>query len=108
MFWTFRIMVALGFAMLLLFGLALLVLGEGRFRRQAPWLLRWALWFLPLPWIACETGLVRGRVRPPALDHLRRAAHPPVGVHAERGTACTARWPASSASTPCCWWSRCT
>jgi cytochrome bd-type quinol oxidase subunit 1 len=29
-----------------------------------------------------RTGLVRRRIRPPALDHLRRAADPPVGVHA--------------------------
>ena len=55
LFWTFRIMVALGFAMLALFGLALWYSIKGNFA-QRPWLLRWALWSLPLPWISCEMG----------------------------------------------------
>ncbi|MGL6077741.1 cytochrome ubiquinol oxidase subunit I [Methyloversatilis discipulorum] len=55
LFWTFRIMVALGFAMLALFGLALWYSVKGDFA-QRPWLLRWALWFLPMPWIASEMG----------------------------------------------------
>ncbi len=55
LFWTFRIMVALGFAMLALFGLALWYSIKGDFA-QRPWLLRWALWFLPMPWISCEMG----------------------------------------------------
>ena len=55
LFWTFRIMVALGFAMLALFGLALWYSIKGDFA-QRPWLLRWALWSLPLPWISCEMG----------------------------------------------------
>ena len=55
LFWTFRIMVALGFAMLALFGLALWYSVKGDFA-QRPWLLRWALWCLPMPWIASEMG----------------------------------------------------
>jgi cytochrome d ubiquinol oxidase subunit I len=55
LFWTFRIMVALGFAMLALFGLALWYSIKGDFA-QRPWLLKWALWFLPMPWISCEMG----------------------------------------------------
>jgi cytochrome d ubiquinol oxidase subunit I len=55
LFWTFRIMVALGFAMLALFGLALWYSIKGDFA-QRPWLLKWALWFLPMPWLACEMG----------------------------------------------------
>ncbi|NMG70370.1 cytochrome ubiquinol oxidase subunit I [Parazoarcus communis] len=55
LFWTFRIMVALGFAMLALFGLALWYSVKGDFAERR-WLLRWALWFLPVPWIACEMG----------------------------------------------------
>ncbi|WP_374339401.1 cytochrome ubiquinol oxidase subunit I [Methyloversatilis sp.] len=55
LFWTFRIMVALGFAMLALFCLALWYSVKGDFA-QRPWLLRWALWFLPMPWIASEMG----------------------------------------------------
>jgi cytochrome d ubiquinol oxidase subunit I len=55
LFWSFRIMVALGFAMLALFGLALWHAVKGNFEHKR-WLLRWALWFLPAPWIASELG----------------------------------------------------
>jgi cytochrome d ubiquinol oxidase subunit I len=55
LFWTFRLMVALGFAMLVLFGLALWHSVKGDFAERR-WLLRWALWFLPVPWIASELG----------------------------------------------------
>jgi cytochrome d ubiquinol oxidase subunit I len=55
LFWTFRIMVALGFAMLALFGLALWYSVKGDFANRR-WLLKWALWFLPMPWLACEMG----------------------------------------------------
>ena len=55
MFWAFRVMVGLGFAMLALFGWAFwstLKMGCA----QRPWLLRFALVMLPAPWIACELG----------------------------------------------------
>ena len=55
MFWTFRVMVGLGFWMLLLFSAALWFSIKGCFADR-PWLLRAALWSLPLPWIACEVG----------------------------------------------------
>jgi cytochrome d ubiquinol oxidase subunit I len=55
MFWAFRIMVGLGFAMLLLFGWAFWsTLKTGC--AHNPWLLRFALVMLPAPWIACELG----------------------------------------------------
>jgi cytochrome d ubiquinol oxidase subunit I len=57
MFWSFRIMVALGFAFLLLFGLALRYSIKGDFSEKK-WLLRWALWFIPMPWIAAELGWI--------------------------------------------------
>ncbi len=57
MFFGFRIMVALGFSMLLLFSLALLYSIRGDFI-QKKWLLRWALFFIPAPWIAAELGWV--------------------------------------------------
>jgi cytochrome d ubiquinol oxidase subunit I len=57
MFWSFRIMVALGFGMLLLFSLALLYSIKGTFIEKR-WLLRWALLFIPAPWIAAELGWV--------------------------------------------------
>ncbi len=55
MFWSFRVMVAAGFAMLALFVLSFwqTLRGDGRGKR---WLLRWALWMLPVPWIASELG----------------------------------------------------
>ena len=55
MFWSFRIMVGLGFAMLALFGLTFWSTIRAA-NMQKPWLLRWALWMLPAPWIACELG----------------------------------------------------
>jgi cytochrome d ubiquinol oxidase subunit I len=57
MFWSFRAMVGLGFAMLLLFGLAFWSTLKGACTEQR-WLLRWALWMLPAPWLACELGWV--------------------------------------------------
>ncbi|HEY0847206.1 MAG TPA: cytochrome ubiquinol oxidase subunit I [Noviherbaspirillum sp.] len=55
MFWTFRIMVALGFAMLFLFGCAVWYSIKGNFMHKR-WLLTSALWMLPAPWIASELG----------------------------------------------------
>jgi len=55
MFWTFRLMVVLGFAMLALIGLAFWYSMHDTFQNKR-WLLRWALWFIPAPWIACEMG----------------------------------------------------
>ncbi|OGU20563.1 MAG: cytochrome d terminal oxidase subunit 1 [Hydrogenophilales bacterium RIFOXYD1_FULL_62_11] len=57
LFWSFRIMVALGFAFLLLFSLALFYSIKGTFIEKK-WLLRWALWFIPMPWVAAELGWV--------------------------------------------------
>ena len=57
MFWGFRAMVGLGFLMLALFGLSFW--STLRPQRKAPaWLLRWALWMLPAPWLAAELGWV--------------------------------------------------
>ncbi|NTV09341.1 MAG: cytochrome bd-I ubiquinol oxidase subunit CydA [Zoogloea sp.] len=55
LFWGFRLMVGLGFAMLVLFCLALWSSVKGSFMRR-PGLLRFALYFLPMPWIASELG----------------------------------------------------
>ena len=56
MFWSFRLMVGLGFAMLLLFGLAFWSTLKRDGIGARPWLLRWAIVMLPAPWIACELG----------------------------------------------------
>ncbi|MDD5029798.1 MAG: cytochrome ubiquinol oxidase subunit I [Rhodoferax sp.] len=55
MFWGFRLMVGLGFAMLTLFAVAFWSTIKTA-NMQKPWLLRWALWMLPAPWMACELG----------------------------------------------------
>jgi cytochrome d ubiquinol oxidase subunit I len=55
MFWTFRIMVALGFSFALLFALSFWYSARNTFTEQR-WLLRWAVWFIPMPWIASEMG----------------------------------------------------
>jgi cytochrome d ubiquinol oxidase subunit I len=55
MFWSFRIMVGLGFLMLAMYVVALWSSVKGNFM-QKPWLLRWAFYMLPAPWIAIELG----------------------------------------------------
>ena len=55
MFWTFRIMVALGFSFALLLALSFWYSARNTFTEQR-WLLRWAVWFIPMPWIASEMG----------------------------------------------------
>lgn len=55
LFWSFRIMVACGFAMLILFALAFWYSTQHRIT-QPRWLLKAALFSLPLPWIAAEAG----------------------------------------------------
>ncbi len=57
LFWSFRVMVGLGFAFLLLFTLALFYSIKGNFTEKK-WLLRWAVWFIPMPWIAAELGWI--------------------------------------------------
>ena len=57
LFWSFRIMVALGFLFLVLFSFALFYSVKGNFIEKK-WLLRWALWFMPMPWIAAELGWI--------------------------------------------------
>ncbi len=55
LFWAFRIMVAAGFTMLLLFGLAFFYTAK-KMACDKKWLLRFAVIGLPLPWIAIESG----------------------------------------------------
>ena len=55
LFWAFRIMVGIAFLQLFLFCAAFYFLAV---RNLAPqrWLMKLALWSMPLPWIACELG----------------------------------------------------
>lgn len=56
MFWSFRIMAFIGFAMVALFATAFLLCSLRRFDQR--WFLRLAVLALPLPWIAAELGWV--------------------------------------------------
>ncbi|MBK9130083.1 MAG: cytochrome ubiquinol oxidase subunit I [Gammaproteobacteria bacterium] len=55
MFWVFRIMVAFGFFMLFLFGMTFYYCIR-RQVQQRRWILRLALYSIPLPWLAAEAG----------------------------------------------------
>lgn len=55
MFWAFRIMVACGFWMLMIFALSFYFTAR-RTSFSKPWLLRLALFSIPAPWIASEMG----------------------------------------------------
>jgi cytochrome d ubiquinol oxidase subunit I len=55
LFWSFRLMVGLGFSFLVLFSAALWFSLKNTFAEKT-WLLRWALLWIPFPWIACELG----------------------------------------------------
>ena len=54
-FWTFRLMVLSGVLMLLLFACAFWASARKN-ESSKRWLLKWALFSLPLPWIATQTG----------------------------------------------------
>jgi cytochrome d ubiquinol oxidase subunit I len=56
LFWSFRIMVGLGFYFIALFAVIFWDVSHHNFSRR--WLLRLLLWSLPLPWIAAELGWV--------------------------------------------------
>ena len=55
LFWTFRVMVALGFYFIALFA-TMVWQASARQIECRPWLLRLCLWSLPLPWVAAELG----------------------------------------------------
>jgi cytochrome d ubiquinol oxidase subunit I len=55
MFWVFRIMVGFGFLMLFIFAAAFYYCAR-RVADQKTWLLKLALYGIPLPWLAAEAG----------------------------------------------------
>jgi len=55
MFWVFRIMVVFGFLMLFIFAAAFYYCAR-RVADQKTWLLKLALYGIPLPWLAAEAG----------------------------------------------------
>jgi cytochrome d ubiquinol oxidase subunit I len=57
LFWSFRVMVGLGVAMLALVSLAFWASIRHNYL-QKTWLLKWALFFIPAPWIAAQAGWI--------------------------------------------------
>jgi cytochrome bd ubiquinol oxidase subunit I len=57
LFWSFRVMVALGLFFIALFATAFYLATRHRFERH-PWFLKLAFFSLPLPWIAIELGWI--------------------------------------------------
>ncbi|PAR46219.1 cytochrome d terminal oxidase subunit 1 [Vibrio metoecus] len=55
LFWSFRVMVACGLIMLVVFGAAFIQTCRQKIE-QKKWVLKAALFSIPLPWIAVETG----------------------------------------------------
>jgi cytochrome d ubiquinol oxidase subunit I len=69
MFWSFRTMAAIGFAMIALFATAF-ALCSLRLHTRTRWFLRLAVWAIPLPWIAIELGWALAEIgrQPWAID----------------------------------------
>jgi cytochrome bd ubiquinol oxidase subunit I len=57
LFWSFRVMVAMGFLMLFIFAASFYFTAKRTIEKQR-WLLRLALYAIPAPWIAAEMGWV--------------------------------------------------
>ncbi|HEX2495096.1 MAG TPA: cytochrome ubiquinol oxidase subunit I [Steroidobacter sp.] len=57
LFWSFRLMVAIGFFQIILFAVAFWFASR-RQLEQRRWFLHLALWSLPLPWIASQLGWI--------------------------------------------------
>jgi cytochrome d ubiquinol oxidase subunit I len=57
MFWTFRIMVAIAFIILFIFSASFYYTAKRTIAKQR-WLLKLALYCMPLPWIAAELGWI--------------------------------------------------
>ena len=57
LFWSFRVMVAMGVLMLFIFAASFYFTAKRTISQQT-WLLRLALYALPAPWIAAETGWI--------------------------------------------------
>ena len=56
-FWSFRIMVGIGLWLLFVFSAAFIILARRRLALNR-WIMKLALWSIPLPWIAMELGWI--------------------------------------------------
>jgi len=57
LFWTFRIMVACGLSLIFLFAVGFFYSARRELDKHK-WFLKFALWMLPVPWIAIELGWI--------------------------------------------------
>ena len=77
-------MVAMGLAMLAFFVLAVIFSLRNDIQHQR-WFLKFSVWMIPVPFLACEFGWLVAELGSPALDRVRDAADLDVRVHAQRG-----------------------
>ena len=56
-FWSFRIMVGIGLWLLFVFSAAFIILARRQLARNR-WIMKLAMWSIPLPWIAMELGWI--------------------------------------------------
>ncbi len=57
LFWSFRLMVGLGLWLLFVFAAAFYLIARRRLYRNR-WIMHFALWSIPLPWLASELGWI--------------------------------------------------
>lgn len=57
LFWSFRLMVAIGLTLIILFSVAFYLSTKRRIEKSR-WFLKLAFWSLPLPWVAAELGWI--------------------------------------------------
>ena len=105
LFWGFRAMVGLGFFMLFIFVASFWFMASKAACAAA--LAAQAGAVVDSRALDRErTGLVRRRIRPAALDHLRACCRPTCRPHRWKPGRSISASRASSSSTRCCWWSR--
>jgi cytochrome d ubiquinol oxidase subunit I len=99
-FWSFRIMVALGMWFLFVFGAAFVIVARRRLANNQ-WILRLALYSIPLPWVAMELGwIVAEYGRQPWTISEVLPTH--LSVSSVRRVNSFSAWAASSFSIPRC------
>lgn len=87
LFWTLRIMAAIGIYLIAFFAIAVWSACKHHFQEKR-WFLRLALWTLPLPWIAIECGwFVAEYGRRHSPTHPRPSRHAPLSSGAVAGSA---------------------
>ena len=79
LFWSFRIMAGIGFAMIALFATAFVLCSMRRFDQR--WFLRLCVLAIPLPWIAVMVGNGQGEKRDPRQKNVYKPATARAAAH---------------------------